>query len=242
MKRLLVISLAFAAMAAGCSKGNIKGGGPGPGQGPGQGPGVINPGPGAGTSGLPTDATPRVARRLSGDQVHAALLELTGFVYRGPAVVDDPNAVWGQSMVDDADLLDHYSLALGRPDYNYVVRENLEPGVSFAKMVEDGARSTCRQAADAEVTQHAPPGGVAHLLLKASSTDSLPGQEAAVRANVASLALRFWGEPLSPDDDEVTALLDVFRAGLAGAPSATTADAWRAVCIALAIHPKFYVY
>jgi hypothetical protein len=173
--------------------------------------------------------------------VHAALLELTGFVYRGPAVVDDPNSVWGQNADPQADLLDHYGLALGRPDYNYVVRENLEASVSFAKMVEDAARATCRQAADAEVTLQAPPQG-ARLLLKASPTDSLPDQEAAVRANVSALLLRFWGETYAPDDAEVTALLDVFRAGLAGAPSATTADAWRAVCIALATHPKFYVY
>jgi hypothetical protein len=186
---------------------------------------------------MPQSLEGRPLRRLSGDQVRAALTELTGFVYIGSMLVDDPDAPTGESVRDDVDMLDHYGLTLGRPDYDYVVHENLEPGISFSKMTEDAARFTCGEAAEAEVMLQMPPAGVPRLLVDASPTDVLPAREAAIRKNLATLVMRFWGDAVTTDSDEVNALLEVFKAGATGPQ-----EGWRLVCVALATHPRFYTY
>jgi hypothetical protein len=207
----------------------------------------------AGAGGAPAPSAPlvgRVPRRMSANQVRATFLELTGVAYTGLATVRDPDAPTGETKNPAADLLDAYGSALGRADYNYVVHENLEPGISFSKLVLDAARFTCGQATQRELGAGtaAPP----HLLLKATPADTLPAGEAAIRANIAALMVRFWGQVLAPDDAEVTRVLDVFRAASTApawtAPDKTTrpagsvADGWRVVCIALASSPEFYVY
>jgi hypothetical protein len=205
----------------------------------------------AGAGGAPSaPLVGRVPRRMSANQVRATFLELTGVAYTGLATVRDPDAPTGETKNPAADLLDAYGSALGRADYNYVVHENLEPGISFSKLVLDAARSTCGQAARRELGPGA--AGAPRLLLKATATDTLPAGEAAVRANIAALMVRFWGQVLAPDDAEVTRVLEVFRAATTAPawtgpdkttrPAGTVADGWRVVCIALASSPEFYVY
>jgi hypothetical protein len=263
--RIAALLLCGAAGAAGCSQGEIlgsgaSGGSPG-GQGgrPGgtSGGGTAAGGSGAGGAGPgqpagPTASAGRVPRRLSADQIRAAFVELTGFPYQGPAEVQDPDSPQGIRNRTDADLLDVFALALGRPDYDYVVKANLEPGISFAKMVEDAARSTCGRAARQEVGARQPPGGKPRLLLKARPEDELPEGEAAIRANIAALVARFWGEVVAPSSEEVTRLLELFRAASTtpswtdgdkkSRPAGSAVDGWRVVCIALATSPEFYVY
>jgi hypothetical protein len=211
---------------------------------------------GAGGAGGVTEAPSaplvgRVPRRMSADQVRATFLELTGVSYTGLATVRDPNAPTGETKNPAADLLDAYASALGRADYDYVVHENLEPGISFSKLVLDAARFTCGQAATRELcAASAMP--APHLLLKATATDALPAAEPAIRANIAALMLRFWGQVLAPDDAEVTQVLELFRAATTTPawiaadettrPAGSLVDGWRVVCIALASSPEFYVY
>jgi hypothetical protein len=188
---------------------------------------------------------------MSAEQVRATFLELTGVAYTGRATVRDPDAPKGERDNPQADLLVAYASALGKPDYNYVVRENLEPGISFSKLVLDAARFTCGEAAKRELGA-SPAGGAPHLLLKATATDVLPAGEAAIRANIAALMVRFWGQVVAPGDAEVTRVLDLFRVATstpawAGPdkvmrPAGTVADGWRVVCVALASSPSFYVY
>jgi hypothetical protein len=192
----------------------------------------------------------RTPRRLSADQVRASLLEVTGYDYRGEAYVRDSMAPTGYVNDPNADLLDVYASSLGRPDYNYTVQESLEPGVTFAKMVGDAARFTCGQAAQHEVAGDAP--GPPRLLVRVTAKDSLESNEAGVRENIAALGLRFWGRALDPKGEEVGALVEVFRVastaeawtdeGGAMRPKGGVADGWRAVCIAMATDPQFFIY
>jgi hypothetical protein len=248
---LAALSLVTALSLSGCT-GNVttRAGSSGAAGMPGTGAaGITGEGiAGAGAAGAPLVG--RVPRRMSANQVRATFLELTGVAYTGTATIRDPDAPTGETKNPAADLLDAYGSALGRADYNYVVHENLEPGISFSKLVLDAARATCGQAARRELGPGAavPP----HLLLKATAADTFPAGEAAIRANIAALMVRFWGQVLAPDDAEVTRVIDVFRAATttpawtgpdkAMRPAGTVADGWRVVCVALASSPEFYVY
>ena len=191
----------------------------------------------------------RTPRRLSVDQVRSSLALLLGQTYRGGAWVYDPLDPEGQAWREDADLLDAFAGALGRPDYNYTVVEGLEAGMTFAKFVQDAARSTCRAAVEADVTA-APESR--HVLLHVEADDTLASAEVGVRDTIAALALRFWGRDLGPAAPEVDELIEVFSAAAtapewldeleATRPAGTPVDGWRAVCIALVTDGQFYVY
>jgi hypothetical protein len=212
---------------------------------PGANPTGNEPGMGTGAK------TGRLLRRMSADQVRSTFKVLTGFANTGPAWVKDPNSPLGYRFKDDADLLEIAGPALGQPDYDLTVSENLEPGVSFSKFVEDAARQVCAKAARAEFASNGS-GAEKHLLVTARPTDVLPTNEAAIRSNIVTLASRFWGVRLAPDSEEVNALLEVFRVASqtqataedAGPPrpAGGAVDGWRNVCIALSLDPQFYVY
>jgi hypothetical protein len=192
----------------------------------------------------------RLVRRMSADQIRASLKALTGFSFTGKARVKDPNSPIGYSDIEQADLLDVVAPSLGRPDYDLTVKENLDPGASFSKFVEDAARDTCRRLAEAEVAQNmvlTPP----RLLVVAKPSDTLATAEAAIRRNIAILIHRFWGVRVQPEHDEVTALVELFRAAASAPawverevakPAGNTIDGWRVVCVALATDPQFFVY
>jgi hypothetical protein len=199
---------------------------------------------------------PRSARRLSAPQLRAALVGATGFDYLGTARVADPAAPQGSIIRDDAPLLDVYGASLGEPDYDYTVRPALEATVTFSKLAEDAIRSTCGQVADAEVIEGEHPTGRSHLLLAADVSDRLPADESAIRANVARLALRWWGQDLDADAAEVSALVELFRVGFEAAPlpeptedevppdadALRIASAWRTVCTGMLQDPQFLTY
>ena len=151
----------------------------------------------------------------------------------------------------DADLLDIYAASLGRPDYNYTVQESLEPGVTFAKMVGDAARFTCGLAAQHEVAGDVPTGSP-HLLVSVTGQDTLASNEEGIRKNISALGLRFWARALDTKGEEVSALIEVFRAASTAQawtddssterPAGGVVDGWRAVCTAMATDPQFFIY
>lgn len=191
----------------------------------------------------------RTPRRLSVDQVRTSLQTLLGQTYRGGAWVVDPQDPKGEVWREDADLLDAFAGALGRPDYNYTVSEALEAGMTFAKFVQDAARSTCRAAVEADIAAAA---SERHVLLTVDEDDTLATAEAAIRGDMATLALRFWGRQIAPESPEIDELIAVFTAAASAPewvddvgmtrPAGTPADGWRAVCIALVADGQFYVY
>jgi len=241
-----VLLLCAIMASTGCYKGLDQSDGDGSGSGSGGSGGSGGDEPGDDVLDEPGEG--RLPRRMSVDQIRAAYEGMTGFAYEGVAVVRDPASPLGYTEREDADLLDVFGNVLGRPDYAYTVKENLEPTVSFSKLVGDASRSTCGRAAQAEVVDGQAPGGQPRLLLRATATDALPGQESAIRDNIEALVLRAWGHDAEPDD--VDALLGVFEAASSGASepggpqqgSGTVADGWRAVCIALTTDPEFYIY
>ncbi len=215
---------------------------------------------GGGAGGNPTGGDPatgnsvktgRLLRRMSAEQIRSTIKMLTGFSNTGPGWVKDPSSPQGYTFKADSDLLEGAAAALGEPDYDLTVSENLEPGVSFSKFVEDAARQVCGKVAQAEFTSNEP-AAIRHLLVTALPTDVLPENEVSIRSNIVSLAHRFWGVRLAEDSQEVDALLEVFRVasstpalaadGGISRSAGTAADGWRNVCIALATDPQFYVY
>ena len=203
---------------------------------------------------------PREARRLSATQLRSALVGATGFDYVGTASVPDPLAPRGTSVRDDAPLLEVYEASLGEPDFNYTVRQSIEASLTFSKLAEDGIRFACGELARAEVVGGEAAGEQPLLLVAADASAQLPADEAAIRQNIAALALRWWGQELDPSSEEVTDLLELFAAGHGDAlpeppPDGTddpvdpiapavqrAATAWRTVCIGMLQDPRFLTY
>lgn len=204
----------------------------------------------------PEATGPRHGRRLSAPQLQQALIGATGFDYLGTATVADPSAPQGYRLRDDAPLFEVYGASLGNPDYDYTTQAALDPSITFSKIAEDGIRYACGRVAEAEVVRGTPPGGEPHLLLSAGRVVSLPADEEIVRANIAQLALRYWGHVQDEDDEDTGALLTVFRAGYdadlpdvdpempppADPIAAHNAAGWRAVCIAMLSDARFLTY
>jgi hypothetical protein len=225
--------------------------GGGPGGGPGTGPGgsavPVDPGatpaaPDASGYGLddPTlnDHVGRAPRRLALELFRASLEQVVGARWVGPRTVRTAASPTGTRFEAEADLIDFYGRTLGRPDYVTTTAEVTEPTITFTKLAADAARDVCTAGVRADVAR-AP--AERRLLVEATEADALPAAEAAVRRNLAALALRFWGVVLAPDGAAVTAMLGVFRAA-ASPPMATPLDGWRAVCIDLATDPRFMSY
>lgn len=180
----------------------------------------------------------RAPRRVDLDQLRASLEQVTGARWTGPQLVRTPDAPSGSRFEADADLLEFFAEALGRPNWVTTTAEVLEPTVTFAKLVRDAVRSVCAAGLRADLGR-APSERL--LLVHASATDGLPAAEARIRLNLAHLALRFWGDAIAPDAALTDALLGVFRVA-STRPGATPVDGWRAVCIDLGTDPRFLAY
>ena len=180
----------------------------------------------------------RAPRRLDVDQYRASLAGLLGASWTGPRTILAPEEVGGTRYEPEADLLAFFTPTLGKPDWVVTTSEVLEPTVTFTKLTSDAAHSVCRRAVVADVAR-APAARL--LLVAAAETDTLPANEAAVRRNIAALALRLWGLDVAPDSGTVDGVLGVFRVAVAQ-PGATPLDGWRAVCIDLATDARFLTY
>jgi hypothetical protein len=180
----------------------------------------------------------RAPRRLDVDQLRVSFEALLGAPWVGPRAVWTPESPSGRRFEPEADLAEFFASALGRPDYVNSTSEVLEPTITFAKLLSDAARSVCAEGLRRDLAR---PPGERRILLEVSPTDTLPASEAAVRRNLAALALRLWAAELPPEGVAVSALLGVFRVALAQR-SATPMDAWRAVCIDLVTDPRFFTY
>ncbi len=199
---------------------------------------------------LPRNGSGHQPARLSVDQLRAALLRATGQSWVGRLTVADPQSPSGSTLVDDADLLEAFASSLGRPDYRNSVNEGREPGVTFSKLAGDAARFTCRAGVAADVLE--PDARRRFILHGAAPTDTVATAETAIRANVADLALTFWGRTLAPQSAEVDQLVRLFeRVSTASASrddagttrlAGTPLDGWRAVCIAMATDTRFLTY
>lgn len=172
----------------------------------------------------PPNGAGHVPTRVSVDQLRAGLLAATGQVWVGRLVVADPSSPTGDSLIDDADMLEAFAHSLGRPNYSTSVREDHEPGLTFSKLASDAARFTCKAGVTADLLE---PDFTKRFIVRKPDD---------VRANISELALTFWGRTLEPTSPEVEQLAALFTR----VPVAT--DGWRVVCIAMATDARFLSY
>jgi hypothetical protein len=180
------------------------------------------------------DRVGRAPRRLSVDQLRASLLAATGFTWVASRRVSDSDAESGFRKLPDADMLEALAPTLGRADYATTTSDSVDPAVTFSKLAGDAARAACRASIQADLATN----GERRILHDVKPRDTLASQEAAVRANLSYLALRFWGRTIAPRDPELAALLTLFDRASVARPE----EGWRAVCIAMATDPQFLTY
>lgn len=186
----------------------------------------------------------RAPRRLSEEQLRASLLNAVGLTWVAPRRVltaDDP-----RGYIDDpnVDMLDALGSSLGRPDYIVFTTETLTPGATFSKLVGDAARKACRDGIAADLLR---PQTGRMLLRFASEADTVASNLAAVQHNLSYLVLRFWARSFAPTDPQLAPLQRLFTTASTAPASGsfaagTTADGWRAVCIALVTDQQFLTY
>ncbi len=183
--------------------------------------------------------TGRSVRRFSVDQLAASLPVIAGNDENGKPITWTVTGNNGKSLA--ALGPDALARTLGQPDYYQTTHENLEPSSLYVKLMDDMARDVCGKMVVAD--QKRPAGTPRVLTRDASLTDTSDSE--AVRRNVRTLALRFWGQSLPEKDTAATdGLVRVFDAGVASATNAASkaAEGWRAVCVAMLTSPEFHLY
>ncbi len=160
----------------------------------------------------------RTVRRLTADQFYRSLVTVTGQEWSG---------------------YERFANALGRPDLAEVTDEGRDLSVTFAKLVDDASRDTCRAAVVADRTA---PAGEGAILRYVSASDRAP---AALATNLRYLFLRFLSVEITSDDDP---RLEPWMTLLTTPPAEgdftdeAMEDRWQAVCVGLVTHPDFLTY
>lgn len=175
-------------------------------------------------TGPPPPPPTRPRRRMDLDQLEASMARTTG------------TAGWVRG--NGNSRFEQLSATLGVPDYIRRTAEDLTASVVFSKFLSDAARDVCTTAIRDEAGLEDPAGRV--LLRHVEPTDTVVENEAAIRANLAYLLLRFHGVSLEPDDAQIQPWVDLIETVQAEAED--PALAWRTVCVGLLLHPAFVSY
>ncbi len=181
--------------------------------------------------GVAVDAAPtlppptRVRRRMNLDQLEAALLAATGGI--------------GWTNSKGASEFAALSLTLGKPNYTDVTNEDLEPGALFQKFLNDAAQSACKKLAAKDAAQ--PTASKRVLMSKVGLKDTRQSNPAGVDANLAALMLRFHSRSVDPKASELEPWRFLFETATKVSKNKPD-QGWRAVCVALVLHPHFYTY
>ncbi len=138
--------------------------------------------------------------------------------------------------------LESRAASLGRADYALVNAEGTETNLVFAKFLEDGARDVCSATAAADLRATRAADRILARELPDSIVTNIAGpDDAAVRANLIYLTMRFWGEAVAGADlDEWTGM---WKAMATRAQTINKKDqALTAICVALMTDPRFITY
>lgn len=132
--------------------------------------------------------------------------------------------------------------SLGQADFANINSENIEPNLVFAKFLEDGAREVCMAQATAELTVTDPNARVLSRTLPAGAMGDLTKLTDAQKTDlVVYLSTRFWGAPLS--GDEQLKWKNFFTQAATRAETIKKRDqAFAAVCIAMMTDSRFFTY
>ena len=173
----------------------------------------------------PSEAEARGYRRMNVDQLSAALERVTGQRWTE-----------GEDSAE-VELFERLSGSLGKPEYIDTTEEDLGPGLLFQKFLDDAAKSTCGRMIRAD--QAALP-DQRRILVEVDVLKAPDEDMQATRRNLQRAILAFHGLTLPDDSPELSrwqTLLD-----RAHAVTKSTPNAWRAVCVGLITHPRFYSY
>lgn len=177
-----------------------------------------------------TDLTPdgasgqgiRSRRRMDIDQLSRAITRATGGI--------------GWTAWDGTDRFQLLARTLGKPNYTDLTAEDLTPSLLFEKFLDDAARSVC----DGLVAREWAGGAESVLLAHVTVTDTVETAPAAIRENLAALILRFHGRRHDTQAAAIDPWVDLHRDSTLA--SGDPLGGWRAVCVALIVHPDFYSY
>lgn len=136
--------------------------------------------------------------------------------------------------------IDNLAASLGRADFALVNSESTEPNLVFAKFLEDGAREVCLATARDDLNR---PQATRVLwpAVPGTSRDFTTLSDAVIEENLATLALRFWGQPMSAP--ELTHFTTTFKTIATRAKTVNKPEqAWGSICIALMTDPRFITY
>jgi hypothetical protein len=226
--RRLVLTAALLALAAGCTRSEEKAPArdgqlepvPSPHQ-PGDFAPLPDPEAQAGSVG-------RAPRRLNVSQLDAAIFHAVGRRWITP---------------DGRDGIDARASSLGRADYAFVVNENTEPNLVFAKFLEDGARLVCSLQAKDEVLLSDPEARVLSRTLPGRWDDLRKLTDTQVREFLVYNSTRFWGAPLT--GDELTKWVGLFTQAATRVEAMNPKrrdQALAVVCIAMLTDSRFITY
>ncbi len=177
---------------------------------------------------LPTPEAPhRTRRRMNLDQLNAALLRVSGGIAWTRKV--------GGKQVNELETL---ALTLGKPNYTDVTTEDLESSALFQKFLDDAAQSVCKKLATADAKK--PKAADRALMRHVSVKDTIASNPQGVDKNLAWLLLRYHGVKVAADSSALNAWRFLFQSATSIAKSPV--QGWRAVCVALVVHPRFTTY
>ena len=134
------------------------------------------------------------------------------------------------------DMLTGLEKTLGVPDYRYSVIEDTAPSLVFEKFLTDAASSVCTKL----ISQQSP-----IFFVHASIQDTWSSNPQAIEDNIRHQLLRFHGLTVDSDDLELNQWEWLWRTVYTqsdGELENRTAAAWRTLCTALIIHPRFAHY
>ncbi len=131
---------------------------------------------------------------------------------------------------------DAYSAAMGKANFSEITEHDRNLSVTFEKFANDAAIATCRAAVAIDADEQA------EVILRHVTLESL--DEAAVRANVQYLVLRFLADEVPLDDPRVDVWAQLVLAPLGPDldPREALQERWAAVCVGLATHVDFITY
>ncbi|MEM9494000.1 MAG: hypothetical protein AAGC55_32935, partial [Myxococcota bacterium] len=173
----------------------------------------------------PSASSGRTWRRMDVDQLKASMSQISGGVEW--TEIDDDGL--------EFDVIDSLSGSLGKPDFLDSNTEDLQPGLLFAKFLDDSAVAVCRRWMGRERDQP----GQRLLLVHADLSDTPQSAPDAIAANLSAALLRFHGRVVPVGDARLTPWIDLFSQ-VWSATGEDTFRAWRTVCVAMFTHPDFY--
>jgi hypothetical protein len=172
----------------------------------------------------------RDLKRMNLDQLDFALRQVTG-------------AEWAVVAGVPQNVL-RYAEALGYPNYTTRLDEDLSVNLLWEKVVGDAARDLCSVAVNERSVGVYDP---AIFPERAPYDATFASHREAMVDNTRALVLRYHGKSLEATDPRLEPWLWLVestqvRTADPAAPGASADKGWRALCVALIVHPDFVTY